>query len=73
MDGSGRTRPAEPVSIGCPEAHSAASGSHLDTLEDAAAIYDAATSPPHLHWEIYPGGPGTPATNPTPTAANLCR
>jgi murein DD-endopeptidase MepM/ murein hydrolase activator NlpD len=33
---------------------------------------NAASTPPHLHWEIHPAGRGTPAIDPTPTADRLC-
>jgi murein DD-endopeptidase MepM/ murein hydrolase activator NlpD len=34
---------------------------------------DAVSTPPHLHWEIHPAGPGTPRVDPTPTARAVCR
>jgi murein DD-endopeptidase MepM/ murein hydrolase activator NlpD len=33
---------------------------------------NAASTPPHLQWEIHPAGGGTPAVDPTPTADGLC-
>jgi murein DD-endopeptidase MepM/ murein hydrolase activator NlpD len=32
---------------------------------------NAASTPPHLHREIHPGGRSTPAIDPTPTAERL--
>lgn len=61
-------------------------GTHLSAYENVGAGWvaagtiigrvgntgNAATTPPHLHWEIHPNGRGSDAINPTPAANELC-
>lgn len=61
-------------------------GTHLSAYENVGADWvaagtvigyvgntgNAATTPPHLHWEIHPNGRGSDPINPTPTAEALC-